>query len=63
MKSLSLRGKEMIEELETYNIEDKYGNVYGKSVPTNLDLMEKINEIIRYLNEKEKNDGNSTTYP
>ena len=44
----------MIEEIETYNIEDKYGNVYGKSVPTNLELMGKINEIIRYLNEKEE---------
>lgn len=46
----------MIEELETYNIEDQYGNVYGKSVPTNLELMEKINEIIRYLNKKEDED-------
>ena len=44
----------MIEEIETYNIKDQYGNVYGNSVPTNLDLMEKINEIIRYLNEKEE---------
>ena len=43
----------MIEEIETYNIEDQYGNVYGESAPTNFDLMEKINEIIRYLNEKE----------
>ena len=43
----------MIEEIETYDIKDQYGSVYGKSVPTNLDLMEKINEIIRYLNEKE----------
>lgn len=43
----------MIEELESYNIKDKYGTVYGKSVPTNLELMDKINEIIRYLNEKE----------
>lgn len=44
----------MIEELESYNIEDKYGNVYGKGVPTNMELMDKINEIIRYINEKEK---------
>lgn len=52
----------MIEEIETNNIKDQYGNVYkdqygnvyGKSVPTNLELMEKINEIIRYLNEKEE---------
>ena len=43
----------MIKELETYDIQDRYGDVYGKSVPTNLELMEKINEIIRYLNEKE----------
>ena len=44
----------MIEEIETHNIKDQYGNVYGNSVPTNLELMEKINEIIRYLNEKEQ---------
>ena len=43
----------MIEEIETYSIKDQYVNVYGESVPTNLDLMEKINEIIRYLNERE----------
>ena len=43
----------MIEEIKTYNIEDQYGNVYGMSVPTNLELMEKINEIVRYLNENE----------
>ena len=46
----------MIEEIETYDTKDQYGNVYGKSAPTNLDLMEKINEIIRYLNEKEDED-------
>jgi len=46
----------MIEEIETYDIKDQYGNVYGNSVPTNLELMEKINEIIRYLNEKEDED-------
>ena len=44
----------MIEELETYDIKDQYGNVYGKSIPTILDLMQKINEIIRYLNEKKQ---------
>lgn len=46
----------MIKEIETYDIIDRYGDVYGKSVPTNLELMEKINEIIRYLNEKEDED-------
>ena len=46
----------MIEEIETYYIIDQYGNIYGKSAPTNLDLMKKINEIIRYLNKKEDED-------
>lgn len=46
----------MIKEIETYNIEDRYGTVYGQSVPSNFELMEKINEIIRYLNEKEDED-------
>lgn len=53
----------MIEELESYEIKDQYGTVYGKSVPTNVELKDKINEIIRYLNEKEKKDGNGTVHP
>ena len=44
----------MIEELEYYDIRDQYGTVYGKHVPTNLELAEKINEIIRYINWKEE---------
>ena len=43
----------MIEELEFYDIADKYGTVYGKSVPTNAELAKKINEIIQYINSKE----------
>lgn len=57
------RRKTMIEELESYEIKDEYGMVYGKSVPNNVELKDKINEIIRYLNEKEKNDGNGTVHP
>jgi hypothetical protein len=43
----------MIEELELQNIMDQYGTAYGQSVPSNFELAEKINEIIRYLNSKE----------
>lgn len=46
----------MIEELESYSIKDKYGTVYGESIPTNAELMDKINEIIRYLNEKDSHE-------
>lgn len=49
----------MIEELENPRISYDFG--YGG--PTREEIVEKINEIIRYLNEKEKNDGNSTTNP
>ena len=46
----------MIEEIETYEIKNQYGDVYGQSAPTNMELMDKINEIIRYLNKKEDED-------
>ena len=44
--------EETIEELELRNIEDNNGTAYAKGVPTNMELMEKVNEIIRYLNGK-----------
>lgn len=46
----------MIKELESYSIEDRFGNVYGKSIPTNIELMDKINEIIRYINAAEEHE-------
>ena len=49
----------MIEELDKPNI--SYDAGYGG--PTRAEIIEKINEIIRYLNEKEKNDGNNTIHP
>lgn len=49
----------MIEELENHRV----GYGYGYGGPTREEIMAKINEIIRYLNEKEKKDGDSTTNP
>lgn len=50
----------MIEELEHPYIDFDNGNGYMYDLDT---VIEKINEIIRYLNEKEKKDGDSTTNP
>ena len=44
----------MIEELKPLPIIDEYGNEYGLSAPTMWEMMDKINEIIRYLNKKEE---------
>ena len=44
----------MIEELTPNRIEDQYGNVYGQAPCSNWEMMDKINEIIRYLNEQEE---------
>ena len=44
----------MIEELEHQYISHDIGN----GGPTKEEIIEKVNEIIRYLNEKENNDGN-----
>ena len=48
------RRKTMIEELEHQYISHDIGN----GGPTKEEIIEKVNEIIRYLNEKENNDGN-----
>ena len=53
-------GKAMIEELEHPYIDLNNGSGYMYVLDT---VIEKINEIIRYLNEKENNDGNSTIHP
>jgi hypothetical protein len=54
----------MIEELKQhiygYSLD---GKPESAGTPTTEEIWEKINEIIRYLNEKENNDGNSTTNP
>lgn len=50
----------MIEELEHPYIDFNNGSGYMYDLDT---VIEKINEIIRYLNEKENNDGNSTIHP
>ena len=44
----------MIEELVNEPMTDRYGNTYGQYPISNYEMVQKINEIIRYLNEKEK---------
>lgn len=44
----------MIEELTQSRIVDQDGNVYGEAPCSNWEMMDKINEIIRYLNAKEE---------
>ena len=45
-----MTNEELIEELELRIIEDNNGTAFAKGAPTNMELMEKINEIVRYLN-------------
>lgn len=40
----------MIKQLHEQSICDNYGNVYGKSAPSNWELMEKINELVEEIN-------------
>lgn len=44
----------MIEELTPSRIMDRDGNVYGEAPCSNWEIMDKVNEIIRYLNEQEE---------
>ena len=44
----------MIEELEPYLVRDEYRNIYGNSAPSIIELMDKINEIIRWINQFEQ---------
>ena len=48
----------MIEKLYATPITDKYDNCYGTRNPSSLELMDKINEIIDYLNNKEHENKN-----
>lgn len=45
----------MIEQLHEQSICDSYGTIYGKSAPSNWELMKKINELVDEVNRlKEK---------
>lgn len=44
----------MIERLHYYPIEDKYGNCYGSNPPNISQIVDKINEIIDTINQKEE---------
>lgn len=41
----------MISTLKTYPIQDCHGDVIGESIPTQQEIINKINEIVCYLNE------------
>lgn len=43
----------MIQELEPNRGYDIAGNIIYEGPPSEFSIMEKINEIVRYLNEKE----------
>lgn len=45
----------MIEPLEKSYITNQYGDCYGERYPSNIQMMNKINEIIDVLNKKELN--------
>ena len=40
----------MIEFLHDRPIMDQFGNCYGSAVPSNFEMMKKINEIIEVVN-------------
>ena len=44
----------MIEELTPCRIVGQNGNVYGEAPCSVWEIMDKVNEIIRYLNAKEE---------
>lgn len=41
---------EKIKELEETPIIDKYDNCYGTRIPTNREIVDKVNEIIETIN-------------
>ncbi len=43
----------MIKPLEKFYMTDQYGDCYGEQYPSNLQMMNKINEIIEVLNKME----------
>lgn len=45
----------MLEKIHVHPIKDHYGNCYGTTIPDNIELMEKINELIDVVNELQKN--------
>ena len=47
-------GVKAVEELKTDLRRDRFGVITGEDAPDNFELMEKINEIIQYLNCKRK---------
>lgn len=42
--------KEYIKPLDTYQLQDRYGNITGEGLPSDYEVMDKINELIHYLN-------------
>ena len=44
----------MIERLHYYLIEDQFGNCYGSNPPNTSQIVDKINEIIDTINQKEE---------
>ena len=46
----------MIERLEDTPILNQYGDCLGMRQPSTMTIVEKINEIIDYLNDKEKDE-------
>lgn len=47
----------MIEPLEVYPCKDQYGNIYGEVLPSDYEIMRKINEIIEVLNKLMEKNG------
>lgn len=41
---------DMIEQLQKQSIYDSDGNWYGMGAPSNFELMEKINELVKEVN-------------
>lgn len=44
----------MIEKLESNQIRDQYGDVYGEQPPSSWEMMAKINELVDGFNQLEK---------
>jgi len=40
-----------LKEIEQHPLNDEFGNTYGLSVPSRLELMNKLNEIIHKIND------------
>lgn len=44
----------MIEKLESYQIRNQYGDVYGEQPPSSWEMTDKINELVEAVNNLEK---------